>query len=73
MTTQPQRRYPYTGAARIVGWDDVNDTDVFVCTCGWEGPLTQLVPEDFQDVFDYSCPQCDRTLVLRSKPAGEGG
>jgi hypothetical protein len=73
MTSQPQRRFPYQGSARIVGWDDVQDDDVHGCPCGWEGPLTQLVPEDFQDLIDYSCPQCDRTLVLRKKPTGEGG
>jgi hypothetical protein len=73
MSTERQRRFPYQGAARIVGWDEVRDSDAFGCPCGWEGPLTQLVPEDFGDVIDYSCPRCDQTLVLRSKPTADGG
>jgi hypothetical protein len=53
----------------VVAWDELSDRDVLECPCGWEGPLSRLVPEDFQEVIDLSCPQCDRTLVLRSRPA----
>ena len=45
MTPQPPRRFPYTGSARIVAWDDVQDDDVFGCPAAWRARWSSWCPK----------------------------
>ncbi len=60
------RTYGYTGAARIVAWDAVRDSDTFECSCGWRGTFDECATELFSELMDASCPRCDTMLVVRS-------
>lgn len=64
----PSREYAYTGSARIVSAYAVHDDDRFVCPCGWQGSLTELDTEIFDELADGSCPKCDRMLLIREFP-----
>lgn len=43
----------------------------YTCECGWSGPQADLDIEPFDELAQYSCPKCDRHLVLVSYPTGD--
>jgi len=46
-------------------WKDV----ILVCpVCGWKGKREDGVVEYFSDLFDISCPKCDKMLAVVSYP-----
>ena len=65
------REFIYSGSARTFAWYEVDDTDRFLCACGWSGTVGKLIIEEFRELVDGSCPQCDRMLMIRSFPANE--
>lgn len=43
----------------------------YACECGWSGPSTDLGSEPFDELARYSCPKCDKRLVLVTYPTGD--
>ncbi len=43
----------------------------YTCECGWSGPSKELDTEFFDELAQYSCPKCDRHLVVVGYPTGD--
>jgi hypothetical protein len=49
-------------------FDNYSD-ETFKCpVCAWSGGFEQLSRETYRDLFDGSCPQCDKMLIIVSFP-----
>jgi len=46
--------------------------ETFTCpVCGWFGGFGQLEQEQYRDLFDGSCPECEKMLIVVSFPTAE--
>jgi hypothetical protein len=34
------------------------------CECGWEGMATEAYGELYEEVLDFECPKCDKSLLV---------
>lgn len=58
-----------SGKARIYSYFDGYRNDTFHCpSCSWTGGFEQLDQEQYHDLFDGSCPQCGKMLIVVSFP-----
>jgi hypothetical protein len=51
---------------------DFEHSTITCSECGWVGLGSEAYLEMFEEVFDYTCPQCDRVLgVFSAFDAGD--
>lgn len=61
-----------TNKARLYSYFDGYRDETFRCPrCSWTGGFKQLEQEQYRDLFDGSCPQCGKMLIIVSFPTGE--
>lgn len=57
-------KYP----AKIIEYEDYNEDEMLECPlCHWKGTSEGNV-EYYHDLFDVSCPKCDKMLLIVSYP-----
>lgn len=62
------RTFEYGGSARTSGWYATKDTDIFVCSCGWQGTFEECAVELHSELADGSCQACRTMLIVRGLP-----
>jgi hypothetical protein len=61
-----------TSRARLYRYFDGYRSETFHCpSCSWAGGFEQLEQEQYRDLFDGSCPQCEKMLMIVSYPTAE--
>jgi hypothetical protein len=54
-----------TEKAKLYSYFDGYRDEIFECpVCAWSGGFEQLSRETYRDLFDGSCPQCDKMLII---------
>jgi len=53
---------------RVAWYAEGVESRTFTCRCSWSGVLGDMSHEYFHELVEYSCPECDAHLVLRSLP-----
>jgi predicted RNA-binding Zn-ribbon protein involved in translation (DUF1610 family) len=44
-------------------------SDSFACpSCAWNGPSAAMTSESHKELMDFSCPQCDKMILIVSYP-----
>ncbi len=60
------------GGARKYSYFDGYRKETFNCTvCAWAGSFEQLDQEQYRNLFDGSCPECGKMLIIVSFPTLE--
>lgn len=57
--------------AQHFGYYDGYASMAFRCGCGWTGPFSELRQECYRELFDASCPRCDKMLAIVSFPTDD--
>jgi hypothetical protein len=61
-----------TNRAKVYAYFDGYRSETFQCPCcSWTGGFEQLERDQHRDLFDGSCPQCGRMLIVVSFPTAE--
>ena len=61
-----------TDHGKLYCYFDNYRSETFTCpVCGWSGGFGQLEQEQYRDLFDGSCPQCEKMLIVVSFPTAE--
>jgi hypothetical protein len=59
-------------AARQVNYYDYDGSRTLTCPdCGWSGKAGKGNREDYRELYDVSCPTCDRMLLIVPYPTHE--
>ena len=57
--------------ARQVNYYDYESGRTISCDCGWSGKSAEGNQEEYSELFDVSCPACDRMLLIVPYPTHE--
>lgn len=58
-------------SARHVKYYEFDGDRTVSCSCGWSGKAGHGNREDYRELYDISCPNCDRMLFIVAYPTHE--